>query len=44
VWDASNKHFRDEAEMWRKNQAHPVPFLLSDVIAAKESRMVAISP
>lgn len=44
VWDPGSRHFRDEAEMWRKNQAHPVPFLLSDVIAAKESRMVASSP
>lgn len=41
VWDAKSPHFRDEAEFWRRNQAHPVPFLLADVVAAKESRTVA---
>jgi penicillin amidase len=44
VWDAKSPHFRDEAELWRKNKTHPVPFLLSDVIAAKESRTVAAAP
>ena len=41
VWDTKSPHFRDEAEYWRRNQAHAVPFLLPDVIAAKESRTVA---
>ncbi|MFO0761430.1 MAG: penicillin acylase family protein, partial [Byssovorax sp.] len=41
IWDAKSPHFRDEAELWRKNQNHPVPFALSDVIAAKEKRSVA---
>ncbi len=41
VWDAKSPHFRDEAELWRRNQAHAVPFLLPEVIAAKESRTVA---
>jgi penicillin amidase len=41
VWDTKSKHFRDDAEFWRRNQAHPVPFLLSDVVAAKETRAVA---
>jgi penicillin amidase len=41
IWDATSPHFRDEAEFWRRNQAHPVPFLLADVVAAKESRTVA---
>jgi penicillin amidase len=41
IWDANSPHFRDEAEFWRRNQAHPVPFLLADVVAAKESRTVA---
>lgn len=41
IWDAKSPHFRDEAEFWRRNQAHPVPFLLADVVAAKESRTVA---
>jgi penicillin amidase len=41
IWDAKSPHFRDEAEYWRRNQAHAVPFLLPDVVAAKESRIVA---
>ena len=44
IWDAKSPHFRDEAELWRRNQAHPVPFLLADVVAAKESRTVATAP
>jgi penicillin amidase len=44
VWDAKSPHFRDEAEYWRRNQAHAVPFLLTDVIAAKETRTVATAP
>jgi penicillin amidase len=40
IWDNASPHFDDEAELWRKNQNHPVPFLLEDVIAAKESRTV----
>lgn len=44
VWDSKSPHFRDEAELWRKNKTHPVPFSLEDVIAAKESRAVASSP
>jgi penicillin G amidase len=44
VWDPKSPHFRDEAELWRKNQAHPVPFVLADVIAAKEKRTVAAAP
>jgi penicillin amidase len=41
IWDTKSPHFRDEAEYWRRNQAHAVPFLLPDVVAAKESRTVA---
>ena len=37
IWDALSPHFRDEAELWRRNETHPVPFLLADVIAARES-------
>jgi len=44
IWDSKSPHFRDEAELWRKNQTHPVPFALSDVIAAKETRTVAAAP
>jgi penicillin amidase len=43
VWNAQSPHFRDEAELWRRNQVHPVPYLLDDVVAAKESRTL-ISP
>lgn len=43
VWDSESPHFRDEAELWRRNQTHPVPYLLDDVIAAKESRTL-VSP
>ena len=44
IWDANSPHFRDQAELWRKNQTHPVPFLIPDVIAAKETRTVAAAP
>lgn len=44
VWDAQSPHFRDQAELWRKNQSRLVPFLLPDVIQAKESRMVVEAP
>jgi penicillin amidase len=40
----SAPHFDDEARLWRRNQSHPVPFALGDVIAAKESRAVAAAP
>jgi penicillin amidase len=41
IWYASSPHFRDEAEYWRRNEVHPVPFLLADVIAAKETHILA---
>jgi len=44
IWDGADPHFRDEAEYWRKNKTHPVPFLLSDVIESKEKRTVAAAP
>ena len=44
VWDVNSPHFRDEAEFWRKNQAHPVPFALKEVIAEKGQRTVAAAP
>lgn len=44
VWDKASPHFRDQAELWRKNQTHQVPFLLDDVITAKESRTVMAPP
>ena len=44
IWDNESSHFADEAELWRKNQNHPVPFLVDEVIAAKESRTVMALP
>jgi penicillin G amidase len=44
IWDNDSPHFADEAELWRRNQNHPVPFLLDEVIAAKESRTVVALP
>ncbi len=43
VWDSASPHFDDEAEMWRKNENHAVPFALEDVVAAKEARWVLVS-
>ena len=44
VWNPMSTHFKDEAELWRRNQTHPVPFLLDDVIAAKEDRTLVSPP
>ena len=43
IWDNASPHFDDEAQMWRKNENHLVPFALEDVVAAKESRWVLSS-
>ncbi len=43
VWNPESPHFRDEAELWRRNEVHPVPFALADVVANKESRTL-VSP
>ncbi len=40
VFDADDPHFGDQAEEWRRNQVHEVPFVLDDVVAAAESRIV----
>ncbi|MEO6572589.1 MAG: penicillin acylase family protein, partial [Polyangiaceae bacterium] len=40
VWDDTSPHFRDEAELWRRNQDHPVPFSKADVARATESHVV----
>jgi penicillin amidase len=40
VWDPANAHFRDDMELWRKNQNRPVPFTRADVIANAESHVV----
>ncbi|MBW2454561.1 MAG: penicillin acylase family protein [Deltaproteobacteria bacterium] len=38
VFDADDPHFGDQAEEWRRNEVHEVPFVLDDVLAAAESR------
>lgn len=40
VWDAASPHFRDEAELWRRNQTHPIPYAVDDVVANAEQRAV----
>ena len=40
VWDHESPHFRDEAELWRKNETHAIPYTLDEVVAAFESRTV----
>lgn len=44
VWDPASPHFADQAEHWRLNQVHPVPFALDDVVAVAERRLVATPP
>jgi penicillin G amidase len=39
IWDNASKHFRDEAELWRRNENHSLPFAHDDVAAAAESRV-----
>lgn len=39
IWDNQSPHFRDEAELWRRNENHPLPFAHDDVLAAAESRV-----
>jgi penicillin amidase len=41
VWDAASPHFRDEAEWWRTDEVHPLPFRRDEVLKAKESHLVA---
>lgn len=40
VWDKASPHFADEAELWRRNQTHPLPFYLDEVLAAAETRAI----
>ena len=39
IWDNQSPHFRDEAELWRRNENHPLPFSHDDVLADAESRV-----
>ncbi len=43
IWDPASPHFRDGADLWRRNQTRSVPFRVEDVVAAKESRFVLSS-
>lgn len=38
VWYRGHEHFADQAELWRRNQVHVVPFYVDEVIASAESR------
>jgi penicillin amidase len=40
VWDPTSKHFRDQAELWRRNQTEPVPFAKGDVVKSAEEHVV----
>jgi penicillin amidase len=40
VWDPSNAHFRDQAELWRRNQTFDVAFRAADVVSQAEDRIV----
>jgi penicillin amidase len=44
IWDDASPHFRDEAELWRKNENHPIPFAKPDVVSAAESHVVFSTP
>jgi len=44
VEDPADPHFADEAAGWRRNVSHDVPFAPGDVVAAAESRLVAVPP
>jgi penicillin G amidase len=44
IWDPKSPHFRDEAEYWRKNQNHEIPWGADEAVAAKEARIVASVP
>lgn len=39
--EATDSHFADEAELWRRNEIHEIPFSLADVLQVAESRVVA---
>ncbi len=42
IWDNQDPHYADEAELWRRNQTHRVPFYLPEVIEAAESRTLIV--
>lgn len=40
VWDAASPYHRNQAEEWRRNQVHELPWVLDDVVAAAAERTV----
>src|SRR6185312_11186193 len=40
VWDDKSPHFRDEAELWRRNQNHPVATAHADVVNGADEHLV----
>jgi penicillin G amidase len=38
IWDNASPHFADEAELWRRNENHPLWFQQADVLANAEER------
>jgi penicillin amidase len=44
VWAKDDPHFADQAEQWRRNQTHEVPFELEAVLPLTEQRLVLEPP
>ena len=42
VWDTDSPHFRDQAEEWRRDQNHPIPFAHVDVTRQAEERVLYV--
>ena len=40
VWDSLNKHFRDEAEIWRRNENHAVPTTHDPIASGADEHIV----
>jgi penicillin amidase len=40
VWDDKSPHFRDEAELWRRNQNHPVARKHDDIVNGADEHVV----
>ncbi len=44
IWDNASPHFRDEAELWRRNQNHPIAFSRASIVAGAEERIQYTPP
>jgi penicillin amidase len=40
VWDNTSPHFRDEAELWRRNQTHPVPMTKDAIVPGADEHVI----